>query len=73
MVMLNDAENEALKRYEKLKADADVDDLLLLREAYQRELKALEEDEDATKESTIPYMLTVAAIERRLDQKGVHI
>lgn len=40
------------------------------KKGLQRELKELEDDNSATPESTVPYVLTIAAIDRRLAGAG---
>lgn len=59
-------ERAALQRYHTRKSDVTKEDLEVGRAGLQRELKALEENPDASAESTIPYVLTLAAIDRRL-------
>lgn len=45
-----------------------LDELLVARSGLQRELKELEENWRAAAESTLPYVLTLAAIDRRLEK-----
>lgn len=70
----------ALDRYHARREDATVEDLLIGKRGLQRELRALEELIQKQKEqgqvdpllagATVPYVLTIAAIDRRLVMKG---
>ncbi len=59
-------ERAALQRYHARKSDVTREDLEVGKAGLQRELKALEEDPTVPAESTIPYVLTLVAIDRRL-------
>lgn len=62
-------ERQALHKYWQHKDDpywCDIEALEIGKRGLQRELKQLEEDPQASTESTIPYVLTIAAIDRRL-------
>lgn len=70
-------ERQALDRYHKKRYDPqypntplEVEDLLQGKIGLQRELKMLEDNPNASTESTIPYILTIAAIDKRLAEKG---
>jgi hypothetical protein len=66
---LTSTELQALHEYWHHKDDPnwyDVEVLEIGKRGLQRELKQLEDDPSATTESTLPYVLTIAAIDRRL-------
>jgi hypothetical protein len=77
---LSAQEIAALNRYHARREDVDIEDLLIGKRGLQRELKVLEDLLERQKEqgrvdpalagATVPYVLTIAAIDRRLALKG---
>lgn len=67
---LTEEEINALDEYHKHRNDPNWHDeelLLIGKRGLQRELKQLEDNPKAATESTLPYILTIAAIDGRLD------